>query len=117
MSAKTIYCIKNIHSVMALSSLVDGDEGCTGPSGKLFALWKSRNNFATHAWPTFHTCLTVLLGQSGGLSPSAKEFHGKVNITIGKYCKLKLICKLVRDSTALPRTNYQYTAYLQLWLI
>ena len=35
---------------MAWSSLVEGDEGYIGPSGKLFCLCQTPQNYVSHAW-------------------------------------------------------------------
>ena len=54
------------------SSLVEGDEGCIGPSGKLMCLWQPPKYYAAHAW--HHSILVWLLDQSGCSSPT-KELH------------------------------------------
>ena len=39
--------IKDAHYTLSWSSLVEGDEGCNGPTGKL--LWTKLKNYAPHA--------------------------------------------------------------------
>ena len=57
------------------SSLVEGDEGCIGPSSKLLCLWQTRK-YAAHACQhSIHSNNVRLLGQSGCSSPSTKELH------------------------------------------
>ena len=56
------------------SSLVEGDEGCIGPSGKLLCFWQMEKNYPGHAW---QCCIHVwLLCRSSCSSPSTKEIHG-----------------------------------------
>ena len=55
-------------------SLVEGDEGCVGPSGKLLCVYQTEKNYAVHAW---HCSILVwLLGQSSCSFPSNEELHG-----------------------------------------
>ena len=54
--------------------ILEGDEGCISPSGKLLCLWQTPNNYAAHTW--HHAIHVWLLCQSGCLSPSTKELHG-----------------------------------------
>ena len=58
---------------MSLSSLVEGDEGCIGPSGKLLCSWKRPKNYATHSWR--HSTLVWLSDQSDCSPPSTEELH------------------------------------------
>ena len=55
------------------SSLVVGDEGCIGPSGKLLCSCETRKHYAAHAW--HHSIHAWLLSRSSCSSPSTKELH------------------------------------------
>ena len=61
------------------SSLVEGDDGCISPSGKLLCFMTNPQNYAAYAW--HHSIHVWLLGRSGcssemnKSSPSTKELH------------------------------------------
>ena len=57
--------------VVSWTSLVEVDEGCIGPGGKLLCLWPTPKKYAAHSW---HLSIHVwLLGRSGCSSPSIKS--------------------------------------------
>ena len=61
---------------LAMSSLVEGDEGLfyTGTSGKLLCFWLTPKNYSAHAWQ--HSINVWLFCWSSCSSPSTKELHG-----------------------------------------
>ena len=67
-------------STQPWSSLVEGDEGCIDPSGKLSCLWQTPQNYATHEW--LHS---IHMGRSICSSPSTKELHGWAMVALGKW--------------------------------
>ena len=70
-------CLISLQNLVVItyprSSLVAGDEGCIGPSGKLNGLCQTPKNYAAHAW--HYSTHVWLLGQSSCSSPSTKDIH------------------------------------------